>query len=202
MAIKTLAQLKAVAAEIKTETEDGANSASKVGTFFDDILDSLDSMRGHLWEFSLDTLYPIEATPQAILQGVRTKMQLDTPIYLSSPNHVITPIWNTTTQKFMPLIADDFYIFRFAITGKYTQGSTASFLFEFDVSTGTQPIIAKETKVFVKGNGVAQSFNLEFGLFAGPDFLTNGGEVYITPDQNASFWEIAATIDRTYSTPV
>lgn len=196
----TLAELLATAIEIRDETVEGANTATKVGTFFTDFLSGFDSILGHVWEFVLDGTYVDQPSALSIAAGVRTKVTIDG---IGGHNH--SPnfsghIWNTSNSKFEPIAADDFYHLRFAVTGQSVNQSVNRFEAEFDVN-GTSGVIGRETGVFAKGAGVAQSFNFVSGFFAGGDFLSNGGEIYITPLADAEFWELAVTIERTY-TPI
>lgn len=196
----TLAELIATATEIRDETVEGANTASKVGQFFVDFLSGFDGIIGRIWEFVLDGTYINQATALSIPAGQRTKITIDG---IGSHNH--SPnfsghLWDTSSNKFKPLVADDFYHLRFAVTGQSVNQSVNRFETEFDVN-GSSGVIGRETGVFAKGAGVSQSFNFVSGFFAGGDFLANGGEIYITPLADAEFWEIAVTIERTY-TPI
>lgn len=199
MTIKSLTVLRAEAQAIRDETGTGVNTASKMGTFLDDFLDSHDGLNGDLWEFKLDGTYPNVGSALAIAAGVRTKINIASAggEILRSPNHT-GDIWNQTTQKFKPLANNDFYTMRFAITGYSDVASVNRFEVELDVG-GSFPVIASETGVFAKGAASMQSFNFSTGFFAGGDFFTNGGEIYITPLADASFWQMGITISRNYT---
>lgn len=200
MAIKTLAELRAEAQIIRNETAAGANTAVRVGGLVDEILESLDTLTGNLWEFKLDGTYINQGSALSIAAGIKTKITVDgLGANDKSPNYA-GDLWNTTTNKFTPFVADDFYSMRLAITGESDVAATNRFEVEFDVG-GVSGVIGRETGVFAKGAGSPQSFNFTAGFFAGGDFLANGGEIFITPLADASFWEIAVTISRTY-TPI
>ena len=121
------------------------------------------------------------------------------PRIYKPPNFLSGSLWNTTSNKITPLFADDFYEVRLAITGESDVAPTNRFDIELDVGGGTPPVIFRQTEVFAKGAVNPQSFNISMSLFTGPDFLTNGGEIYITPLADASFWELAITIVRVYT---
>lgn len=200
MTIKSLAVLRAEAQAIRDETGTGINTASKVGTFLDDFLDSHDALNGDVWHFVLDSTYPSVGSSQAIAAGVRTKIVIDgVAADLKSPNFT-GEIWNLTSQKFIPLIENDFYTMRLAVSGYSDIASVNRFEVEFDVG-GATPIIGRETGVFAKGAGSGnnQSFNFSTGFFAGDDFFVNGGEIYITPMDDAHFYEFGVTISRNYT---
>jgi hypothetical protein len=153
------------------------------------------------WSFHLDGTYTL-ASPRTILAGVRTQVTIDGVLSdIGHPEvvHNGTHFWNTTTNKVVPPKLNDFGFIRLAVTAKSTSAPSNYFDVELDTTTGTFPIIFKETMVFSKGSGVAQSFNIVMPLFAGPDFVTNGGKIYITPDSDATFWEHGLTAVQTYS---
>jgi hypothetical protein len=201
MAIQTIAELQTRAQIIRNETASGANTAVRIGSLIDDFTESLDTITGNLWEFTLDGTYVDQPSALACPAGVRTKITVDgTAAHIHSPNTNGQHIWNTVNSKFEPLAVNDFYMMRFAITGESDLAAVNRFEVEFDVG-GLTPIIGAETGVFAKGSGNPQSFNFSTGFFAGGDFVTNGGEIYITAEADASFWEIAITVSRTY-TPI
>lgn len=200
MAQKTLAQLRIQAQQIRDETVAGTNTAVRVGTLLDENLESLDTIIGNLWEFNLDGTYVAQPSGLAIAAGIRTKLTVDgTGDAQKSPNFAGN-LWNTVTNKFEPFVANDLYMMRLAITGESDLAATNRFEVEFDVG-GATGVIGRETGVFAKGAGSPQSFNFVSNFFAGGDFLTNGGEIFVTPLADATFWEIAITISRTY-TPI
>lgn len=200
MAIKTLSQLKSLAIQIRDETLDETNTAIRVGGFMNDFLDSSDSLTGHLWQFELDGQYQDLASALVIAAGVRTKLTINGQLYSDKSPNLATPVWDVLTSKFKPLKLGDFYFMRLAISGQSDNAPSNRFEVEFDVG-GTAGVIARETGVFAKGSGNAQGFNFSSGFFVGADFLANGGEIYITPLENARFWELGTTISRTYKLP-
>lgn len=153
---------------------------------------------GHLWEFVLGGTYISATSSLGITASNRIKIPIDGGFsQITSPNYNGN-VWNISTNKIEPITLNDFYEIRFAITGHSDIAQTNRFDVEFDVG-GSAGIIFRETAIFGKGAGNAQSFNFSMPLFVGSDFKTNGGEIYITPLADASFWEIAITISRTYT---
>lgn len=154
------------------------------------------------WEFHLDSEYT-SAAPRAIAAGVRTKITIDGltedtghPI----PGHIPGHFWDPDTNKILPILAvNDFIIARFAVTGQSDSASVNRFEFEVDMGASSFPVIFQETAIFGKGAGNDQSFNFMIPLFIGPDFLTNGAELFITPLLDASFHTFAITIVRVYA---
>jgi hypothetical protein len=101
----------------------------------------------------------------------------------------------------VPSASNDFGLVRFAVRASSPVAATNRFEFELDIG-GSYPIIFEETGVFAKGAGNDQAFNFIIPLFAGPDFLANGGEFYITPESDAEFWEYGLTSVKVYSAQI
>lgn len=202
MAVKTLTQLRAEAQAIRDQATTGANTASIIGTWMDEVLENLDTIRGDIWEFVLDGTYLAVGSALTIGSGIRTKVPIDgLGGEFHSPNYA-GHMWNTTTDKLEPIAENDFLNVRFAITGQSDSDPNNYMDVEFEVTGETPPVIWKETAVFVKGAANEQSFNLAMPFFVGAAFLANGGEIYVTPNGAARFWEIAITISRSYTPTV
>lgn len=160
-----------------------------------DLIVSVKYMNGG-WEFALDSAYTA-GSPLSITGLTRTKITID-GLLESSGNPSTGALWNTTSNKITPPAINDFIIVRFAIQGQSTSAATNKFEVELDVG-GTAGVIFRETEVFSKGAGNPQNFNAIMPLFVGSDFLSNGGELYITPDEDATFWEFGITISKVHS---
>lgn len=180
--------------------QDGQPDGSISAQDMRDLIVSMPAIMGHGWEFHLDGTYTL-ASKLSIAAGVRTKITNDHTLDFQS--HPITTYdntvhtWNTTTNKFEPNYQNSFGTLRFAVSGWSDSAQTNNFLVEADVG-GTAQVIFEETAVFAKGSGTPQSFNFTMPIFVGADFLANGGEIFITPESDASFWQVAFTIVRNY----
>ena len=162
-----------------------------------DLIVSIDSMQGHSWEFWLDSQYTSSAK-RAILAGARTKLTCDGLLDNQfRPVGSSDDMWNTGASRIDPLEEGDFYNIRFALSANSVSVGANSFEVELDVG-GTAGVIFHETAVFAKGTG-DQSFNIMMNIFAGSDFFTNGGEVFVTPLNDANFWQTAVTVSRVYT---
>lgn len=152
------------------------------------------------WDFHFDSQYTL-ASKRAIAAGVRTKVTIDG--LTENVGHPIETggghqhFWDNATSKVIPPVENAFGIVRLAFTAWSDSGATNQFELELDTG-GAFPIIYQQTGVFAKGSGNAQNFNFIIPLFAGPDFVANGGEFYITPQSDASFWEFAITAAAMY----
>ena len=186
-------------AELLTIFADGQNANAITEQDLRDLIVSLPSIIGGFWEFNLDNQYTL-ASKKSIAAGARTKVTINGLLDYQTSD-VTKKIWNTTTGKVAPLFAGDFLTGRFAMAGWSDVASVNRFEIEFDVG-GSAGVIGQDTAVFAKGAANAQNFNFILPAFVGADFFANGGEIYITPESNASFWEHALTIERSFKQPV
>lgn len=177
--------------------QDGQAANSITAQDIRDLIVSISSMQGHTWEFWLDSQYTV-ASKRPILAGIRTKLTCDgirdnqfRPVGSSDD------LWNVGASRVEPLEEGDFYNIRFAVSANSASASTNRFEIELDVGGGAG-IIFHETAVFAKGTG-DQSFNIMMNVFVGSDFFLNGGEIYVTPLNDANFWQTAVTISRVYT---
>lgn len=181
---------------LETVFKDGQSPNSINAQDLRDLIVSIKYLSGNGWSFHLDGQYT-EGSPLTISAGVRTKVTIDgVAETLSHPNGVA--FWNPSTNKIEPPAENDFGFARFALIGESTVAAVNRFEIELDVGAGTHPVIFQETGVFAKGAGNHQSFNFSIPLFAGPAFVANGGELYITPLEDATFWQFGLTAARTY----
>ena len=193
---------------VRTETElveqlfqDGQPISSISAQDIRDLVVSVKHLGQTGWDFHLDGEFTSGA-PRTILAGVRTKVTIDGA--LENRGHPVTAhaipghFWDTTTNKLVPPNINDFGFVRLAMVGQSTAASVNRFELELDVGGGSYPVIWQETGVFAKGAGNPQNFNFNMNMFAGPEFVANGGEFYITPLADATFWTFAITATRTY----
>lgn len=182
--------------ELQTIFQDGQAEGSITPQDVRDLIVSSRYLANQGWEFILDGTYT-SGSPRTILSGVRTQVTIDgTAEIRRSPAGA--QFWNTTTNKIIPDGLDNFGMCRLALTAQSTVAQTNRFEVELDVGAGAFPIIYQETAVFAKGAGVPQSFNFIIPVFAGPDFLANGGTIYITPEDDATFWTFGITSVKIY----
>jgi hypothetical protein len=165
----------------------------------------LESVYG--WEFILDAEYISQGLARSITGGTKTQVTMDGLAENSRYLAGFQGAWNTTTNKVDPGLLNGFGIIRFAVSAWSDAGATNRFDVELDAGTlGGSPIVLgspqlnsnviyQQTAVFSKGTGAsnAQSFNFIIPLFVGPDFATNGATLFITPQNDASFYQFAFT---------
>lgn len=164
-----------------------------------DLIVSTKYLNGHGWDFHLDGTYT-EASPRTILAGVRTQVTIDGSAQdVGHPvlTHSSAQFWNQVTNSINPPNLNDLGMARFAVTAA-SATSTNYLEVELDVGAGAFPVIWNETAVFSKGAGIPHSFNFNMLLFAGPEFVANGGKIYLTPQNDTTFWNFAITATRLY----
>jgi hypothetical protein len=165
-----------------------------------DLIVSIESMTGHFWEFWLDSTYTTSSRLN-VAGGVRTKLTCDGLLDNQfAPAFHTADVWNTGANRLDPKADGDFYTIRVALSGASDAVGANQFEVELDVG-GSAGVIFQETEVFAKGTG-DQSFNIIMPIFVGADFLANGGEIFITPLNDADFWQSAIAINRTYAVPI
>ena len=178
--------------------QDGQGLSSISEQDLRDFVASVKYMNGHGWDFHYDGQYTAGA-PRTILAGVRTKITIDGatedvghPVTTHTSDH----FWDPSLNKLAPPAVNDFGVVRFAMTASSI--APTNYL-EVELDTGGSfPIIFQETKVFSKGAGINHHFNSNMTLFAGPDFVANGAEIYVTPLADITVWDQAITTCRLY----
>lgn len=184
---------------LTTLFQDGQGAGEITPQDIRDFVVSVKYLNNQGWNFVRDDTYTTGAR-RSVLAGVRTKVTID-----GATENIGHPtanlFWNTTTNKLIPSAINDFGFVRLACHANSPVAATNHFTLELDVG-GTYPIIYEGTAQIVKGVGVPQAFNFVIPLFAGTDFLANGGEFYITPESDAEFWDFALTSVKTYTAMV
>ena len=193
MAESNLPNLRTRAQQIKDETIKKANTATRVGGFLEDFVDTIPAIVDGQWEFYLDSV-ATEATKVLITGGQRYQATIDGGLANLVSNTGITRLWNTGTNRIQPISGSSFILVRFAMHAESTGGGTNYFDVELDVSGGTFPVIWEQTGTLIKGAGVPQSFNFNMFLFVGDEFLANGGAIYISPLSDILVHELAISM--------
>jgi len=179
--------------------QDGQAPSSITAQDVRDLVVSSKYLANQGWDFHLDGTFTV-GSPKTILAGVRTQITIDGALGdFGHPlgDHNAFHFWNTSSNKLIPDGLNNFGIVRLAMTGQSTAAPTNYFELELDVG-GATPIIYQQTAPFLKGFGNPQNFNFTIPLFAGADFIANGGTFYITPLADATFHTFAITSSKIY----
>jgi hypothetical protein len=160
--------------------EGDAPAAVPGGMFVSDGAGGGEFIRVQGWEQYEDTAQAVGTPSQTIATGVRTLWTNDggTLALQKPPSDAVSPLWNTTTNKIIPIAAFDTYNVRIGFKVQDYAGTTPDLKIEIDIG-GTIGVIASRTVPLLKG-GAEQSMLLVLPVFAGSTFLTNGGEIYLT----------------------
>jgi hypothetical protein len=172
-----------------------------------DLIKSAPYLQTAGWDFHLDGTYT-SSNKRTILTGARTQVTIDGaagnfghPLDTNG-NH--PEFWFHDTigsdDYIQPSGLNDFGIVRLAFQAEHTEAAQSAYItLELDVGGGAFPIIYEEDRIMVRGQNTPQWFNFTLPLFAGPDFQTNGGRLYITPSHSSNFWDFAFTGARIYA---
>lgn len=187
--------------------QDGQPANSITANDVRDLIVSAPYLQPAAWDFHLDGTY-ISSNKRAVTAGTRTLVTIDGvaenighPLD-SQGNHA--EFWTHGTGSpeddfINPSGLNDFGLVRLAFQAEHTAGVNAYIDLELDVGGGSFPIIYNQTAIMLKGQNNAQWFNFVMPLFAGPDFVANGGRIYITPSEDCNFWDFALTAVRIYA---
>lgn len=149
------------------------------------------------WAYYVDSTYT-SGSPLAITAATRTKLTIDglgaTTDITQLPSGV-SAFWDTTSNKITPALLDDSYDVRLKFTILPT-GAGPYVDIEFDIGGGVG-VVAADTRSLVKG-AVAAVVTFPVPLFAKSTFISNGCEIYLTPNNNSSVYDIELMVTRTH----
>lgn len=179
--------------------QDGQSPGSITAQDMRDFVVTAPYLANHGWQFYYDNQYS-QGVPRVIAANTPTQITINGGQETVGHPPGLPAFWNTSTNKVVPNGLNNFGILRLSFRGFYSGGGTSSL---FDVTLdagGAAGIIWEESGVFLKGSGQAQTFNYIIPLFAGPDFVANGGIFRITSYSNpCSCWQFALTATQIYS---
>lgn len=134
------------------------------------------------WAQYADTDDTVTTPSQSLTSGVRTAWTCDgvKTTIARNPVDLVSPMWNVTTNKVIPIRAMDTYAIRFDFHVQDYSGSAPWLKMELDIG-GTIGVIAAQTIPLLKA-GALQEVLFTTHVFAGSTFVTNGGILYLTYD--------------------
>lgn len=134
------------------------------------------------------------SVPLAVTAGVRTKVTIDALGAQTDETNlpVGVSLWNSTTNKMTPTFTTDTYDVRLTFTANTAAGGD-DVLVDLDIGVGT-PIL-QEAKPLLKAPSNTPIL-CNWSMYVGTDFLANGGEFYVTPSANTTFWDFGIFIER------
>lgn len=134
---------------------------------------------------------------RAISTGVRTKVTIDGLGAQTDSDQLPSGSewWSTLNNKIVPDADGDAYDVRLIF--KATPAASSDYFdVELDIG-GSIGVILEETKIYAKGTS-DHSFVVSWAIRTKDTFLANGGEIYITPNSNQSFWDFNIQITKTH----
>lgn len=181
---------------IGTTAGDGTGDVLRVA--FNKVNDNFDEVYSFTgWEQITDATYT-SGSPLVILSGVTGKILTGTisKIQTQLPTGVAT-FWNETTDKLLAVNNGDAFTLSLRFKAKM---NVASGLADIDINIGgSLGAISNETILFSKGSGVEQKFDIDMSYFTGTTFISNGGNIEITPiNGDISIYDIVLVIIRTH----
>lgn len=130
------------------------------------------------WEYYKDSNV-IAANGQNILAAGNAELSIDgnTTIATQAPADAVAALWNTTTDRIMPIADGDSYDCRIGFIAENYSGSSPYLEIEVDIG-GAQGVIAGQTVPLLKG-GSAQKIMCPIPVFTGSTFIANGGLIRV-----------------------
>lgn len=151
----------------------------------------------HGWIQVSDNTYTV-GSPKAITGGVRTKLDISADSVIESQAPVGTTaatFWDNTNKKMLTENSGDAYIVRLNATIDPATTNTY-FTLELDIG-GSQGAILSRTQSLSKGSAI-DTYSTTNLIYALGTFAANGGEFYITPNNNIDIYDMSLVIARTH----
>ena len=156
-----------------------------------------DKATGTGWASYSDGLYTL-ASPLSIAPGVTVTVTNNAATSIKSQLPVgVTDFYNSATSKITPGSVGDGYGISIRFKAKSTSSSD---FFDFGIDIGgTQGVIFKQTRTFIKGANTEVGFDISINAFSLATFIANGGLVKITAGNGTmSVYSIVYDIFRTH----
>lgn len=112
--------------------------------------------------------------------GVRTLLP-NNGLFLierDDPSDLVDELWDTTTNKHIPIAQNDVYDIRISWTAENYGGTSPYLVLELDIG-GAPGVILSNTFPLLR-SGAAQGCLFDPTVFTGSTYLINGGEFYLT----------------------
>lgn len=140
----------------------------------------LDFMRYQGWSQWEDSRTTVGTPTQTLTAGARTKLINDggTLTIQKNPSDLVSAMWNTTTNKHVPIAENDIYHIRLSFYAENYAGATPYIEVELDIGGSVGVIMGRDMSL--RKGGAAQFMSLSFPVFSGSTYLANGGEFYLT----------------------
>ena len=166
-----------------------------------DLRDSVVSARanqGLAWAYYKDIEFTSEANSDLFAADTRKQLTNDGVLRTveTQMDNMIRP-WSSDTVN---VELHDLYDIRVTFKAETTASGAGNYFdIELDIA-GAQDVIWASTSIMAKGADIEHSFSYNLSVFAGSDFVTNGGKFYITSRTPMALkvWACDVLINRTY----
>lgn len=158
----------------------GIASAAAGTSYLADGAGSGNHIRIQGWGQFQDTQRAVGTPTQTLSNGVRTKMICDGGFLTvqKNPSDLVNPLWNTTTNKVIPISEFDVYHLRVGFWAENYAGTTPYIDFTLDIGGGIGEILWQT--IPLNKSGAVVKTSIAFPVFSGSTFFANGGEFYLT----------------------
>ena len=136
------------------------------------------------WEYSLDN-----GAAGQVFNTTAAKLSINGSGTASDSGHLPLSIrgssnlWNTSTDKIVPVALDDVYQCRLVLPVSATATSPTELTLELDVSSGSTPTTVHLTIDHIDPSHTAPwDIVLDFSVHVNSDFNTNGGQFFLKTD--------------------
>jgi len=147
----------------------------------------------NVWAYYQDSLYT-SGSPLVVAGGVRTLLTnnalgaVTTETFLSG---YTSSLWSG--NKVTPKQYGETYIIRLDIT---CVPSSSNQHLDVELQVAPGDVIFYDIRMLPKGGATPHQYEICIPVWAGQTFVANGGEIYITPSGNCSFYGIGVYISR------
>lgn len=158
----------------------GSGAAGAGSVLVADGSGGLDFLRYQGWGQYRDSRRTVGTPTLTLTAGVRTKLICDGGLSTVEklPSDAGASLWNTSTNKIVPIADFDMYHLRIGFWAENYAGTSPYIDFTLDIGAPIGEIVWRDIGLRKSGSTVKAS--LAFPVFAGSTFTTNGGEIYLT----------------------
>lgn len=170
---------KVASADVTVTDTDSYYTATDV----ENILKELRDQDPTGWCYYSDVTYASSGATELDIVSTGSGTQIlcdgDTTLETQSPRDMSSSLWNTSTNKIVPINTNDFYLIRLNFTVSTSTGTLNFMEVDLDIG-GSQGIIWSNTETI--DNSTSESFSFLMPVFTGSTFLSNGGTIYLKKD--------------------
>lgn len=180
------------AQQIKNETTAQANTATRVGTLFENIVG------GTGWAQYGDATYT-EVSPLSVLSGEIGVIGVDgtTNTVKTQLPEGVNDLYDTVNKKITPVVSGDYYSLTIQFNGKNSSNNGDATIF-IDIG-GSFTRLFPSTFKFNRGANVAHEYYFTFNFYSLGTFIANGGIIKLESGTgNTEIYDIIIQINKVH----